>query len=161
MEEQQQQQQPCIHPVVLNCIACRRLQSHRMGRHRLYVEGYYDGVTSARMYRCSLQYLVNFLENHHCHEEVMIMELKLCLIVEAKAEYTHRRPFRSTLDCLCTSLAAIGCFTILTSLIKNEGRRLLSPLILLLSYDSLDVNLLSFHWSRAYWSCRQPSCLRP
>jgi hypothetical protein len=42
------------------------------------VEGYY-GV---HMDRCSLQYLVNFLNNHHrrSHEEVVIMELKLRLI---------------------------------------------------------------------------------
>jgi hypothetical protein len=79
-EQQQQQQQPRIHPAVLTSIACLRLWSHCMERHRLYVEGFYNGVTSACMDRHSLQYLVNFLENHHRHEEVVISELKLHLI---------------------------------------------------------------------------------
>jgi hypothetical protein len=78
--EEQQQQQPHIHPAVLNSIARHRLRSHRMERHRLYVEGFYDGVRAVCMDRRSLQYLVNFLENHHRHEQVVITELKLHLI---------------------------------------------------------------------------------
>jgi hypothetical protein len=75
--EEQQQQQPRIHLAVLNCIAVCKLQSHHMKRHGLYVEGHYDPMD-----RCSLQYLDDFLKNHHCcyHEEVMIMELKLLVI---------------------------------------------------------------------------------